>query len=381
VYITLQAMRKRVRSKHLFKMLIFAGSALLLLLLTFLFSLRLHDARFDGKKNTVLSVKDKRIKNTPTPQQKKKQIISPKVTPPLMQNTPKLLFGLGSEADSAVKSRLVQEAPVRMLTSWYNGSHDLPWMSGWKDTLIPQLYFQGYTLHLIVFSDLPEGELPTNYGTACGRAYPLSARFLEDMKILAETFAGSGPLYVTLFTEFQTYPCQDNQWVGSENYYKALKDQYRVAKNVFHQYAPNSNVAFSWGGWQSRWNDPGNGGGQALFPYFSDILSESDFSAFQAMESGTNTDDILQMTKILGKYKRPVMLAHYKPDNGSQQTYDNDVHTIFTDTYLRELTSNGLFAFSFMDEVNLSSETSYQFVRNSVTRYSSSPILKSATQQ
>ena len=373
-------MRSRVRSKHLFRMLLFAGTMFLLLLLTSFFALRLHKARYDKETNTVLSAKDKGVRSTPTPRPKKKQVIAPKVAPPLIQNTPKLLFGIGSEADAAVKSRLVQDAPVRMLTSWYNGSHDLPWMSGWKDTLIPQLYFQGYALHLIVYSDLPEGELTTNYGAACGRAYPLSARFPEDMKILAETFAGPGPLYVTLFTEFQTYPCQDNQWVGSENYYKALKDQFRTAKNVFHQYAPNSKVAFSWGGWQSRWNDPGNGGGQALFPYFSDILTESDFSAFQAMESGINTDDILQMTKILGAYKRPVMLAHYKPDNGSQQTYDTDTQTIFTDSYLRELTNHGLFAFSFMDEANLSSETSYQFIRKSVIRYSSSPFLQSAAQ-
>ena len=158
--------------------------------------------------------------------------------------TPRLLFGLGPEADGARDSAFRQSAPIRMLTSWYNGPGDLSWMTGWRNNLVPQAYANGQTLHLIVYSDGPEASLSTAYGPACGRAYPLASRFGGDMVELAQTFAGSGPLYVTLFTEFQTYPCADNAWVGSENYYRALKDQYGVALAAFRQHAPNA---------ESRW--------------------------------------------------------------------------------------------------------------------------------
>lgn len=282
----------------------------------------------------------------------------------------KILFGMGSEADGALNSRLVREAPVRMLTSWYNGPNDLSWMTGWKHTLVPDLYAKGYTLHLITFTDYPETTFQTKYGPACGREYPLSSRFQDDMRQLAETFKGNGPLYVTLFTEFQTYPCTDNVWVGNENYYQALKDQFRAAQAIFRQTAPNAKVTISWGGWQTRWDDQAQGGGTSLFPHFADIMRESDFSSFQAMESGTNVQDIRDMTKALAAYKKPVMISHYKPDNGSQATYDADTKAIFTDAYIHELTTNGVFAFSFMDDVNQkNSESTYQFIKNSVSSY------------
>ena len=67
-----------------------------------------------------------------------------------------------------------------------------------------------------------EESLSTKYGPACGWTYSFSAMFASDMTQLAQTFKGSGPLYVTTFTEFQTYSCSDNAWLGSENYYRAL---------------------------------------------------------------------------------------------------------------------------------------------------------------
>jgi len=290
---------------------------------------------------------------------------------------PKLLFGIGPEADGALKTRLAQEAPVKMLTSWYNGPGDLSWMTGWRTNLVPQAYASGKALHLIVWAGDAEVSFPTKYGTACGRSYPLSDRFLGDMHQLATTFAGSAggpPLYVTLFTEFQTYPCVDNQWsVTPEvtNYYRALKDRYLEALAVFHQYAPNSRVSLGWGGWQARWDAPATGGGRSLFGYFADVMRASDFQSFQAMASDSNVNDIRDMTKILGAYGK-VLLAHYKPDNGSQATFDADLKTVFTDAYLAELTSAGLFGFSFMDNANLSSsESSYQLVKSAVTRYAS----------
>jgi hypothetical protein len=67
------------------------------------------------------------------------------------------------------------------------------------------------------------------------------------MMKLAQIFNGKGPLYVSLFAAFQTYACVNNQWVGSENYWRALKDQYRAAHAIFHHYAPNSRVSLCWG--------------------------------------------------------------------------------------------------------------------------------------
>ena len=102
-----------------------------------------------------------------------------------------------------------------MLSSWYNGPDDLAWMAGWKYTEVLRAYANGYALHLIVYSGDPEGPVTTPHGQACGRSYPLSGRFLDDMGRLARIFAGPAggpPLYVSLFTEFQTYPCSDNAW-------------------------------------------------------------------------------------------------------------------------------------------------------------------------
>jgi hypothetical protein len=139
----------------------------------------------------------------------------PTATPTPIVTSPRLLFGLGPEADGALASAFRQSTQMKMLTSWYNGPDDLSWMTGWRNNLVPGAYADGYALHLVVFSNGPEAPLGTAYGPACGRAYPLSSRFVGDMAQLAQTFAGSGPLYVTLFTELQTYPCADNAWVGS----------------------------------------------------------------------------------------------------------------------------------------------------------------------
>jgi hypothetical protein len=262
-----------------------------------------------------------------------------------------------------------------MLTSWYNGPNDLNWMAGWKTGTVPASYAAGYAMHLVVWTGDAEGQLSTPHGTACGRGYPLSSRFVGDMTQLAQIFGGakSGPpLYVTLFTEFQTYPCQDNAWspdAATTAYYETLKDQYRAAYATFHKYAPNAHVSLGWGGWQGSFDSPGNGGGRSLIPHFADVLQSSDFQSFQAMESGGNIDDIRTMTGLLGAYG-PVLVAHYKPDNGSQSTFDADVRALFTDAMLRSLIAAGMFAFSFMDHTNLSSSSgTFSFVKDAVTRY------------
>jgi hypothetical protein len=64
------------------------------------------------------------------------------------------------------------------------------------------------------------------------------------------------------------------------------------------------------------------------------------------------------------------MLAHFKPDNGSQAAFDADVRAMFTDGFLAQGTRAGLFALSFMDNTNLAaSATTLAFVRTAIKRY------------
>jgi hypothetical protein len=288
---------------------------------------------------------------------------------------PRLLFGMGPEANIARATPLVRQAPVRMLTSWYNGPGDLGWMAAWRGGEVPRAYAAGYSLHLIVFSGDPEGPVATPHGQACGRPYPLSGRFLDDMARLARIFAGpaGGPrLYVSLFTEFQTYPCTDNAWSkdpAATAYYRTLKDRYLATLAIFHRLAPNARVSLSWGGWQARWDDPATGAGRSLFRHFADVLRASDFQSFQAMATDANAGDVRAMVRTLGAYG-PVMLAHYKPDNGSGAVFAADLRIILNDRYLAEVTSHGLFAMSFMDGTNMAaSRELHGFVRGAVRRY------------
>jgi hypothetical protein len=96
------------------------------------------------------------------------------------------------------------------------------------------------------------------------------------------------------------------------------------------------------------------GGGRSLIPYFADVMRDSDFQSFQAMDSdvGSNPEIMLEMTKLLAPYG-PVMMAHYLPDDESAAVWDADIEQIFTDAAVTRLTEEGLFAFSFMDPMLL----------------------------
>jgi hypothetical protein len=291
----------------------------------------------------------------------------------------KLLIGIGDEADRAAATALARQAPVKMLTSWYNQESDFgDFMDGWRTSLIPRLYREGYAIHVVQWAPADEGPLTTRYGPACGRAYPLSGQFLTDLKHLAQIFrgaAGGPPLYVTLFTEFSTYPCVDNEWDSATNYYLALKDQYRQAYQILHANAANVHVSLGFGGWLGTYDYPQKGGGTSLIRHFTDIMRASDFQSFQAMgdDPDTNPAEILAMTKLLNPYG-PVMLAHYKPDNDSQATFDGDVRAIFTPSYINEVTADGLFAMSFMTTHNVDADpATFQLLKAAVTRYGRAP--------
>ncbi len=282
---------------------------------------------------------------------------------------PPLLFGLGPEATDAASTALNAEAPLGMYTNWYSGPSDLEWMSTWQTSVVPQIYASGRAIHLIIYSGEDKG------GTPCGRQYPISPGISDDMVRLAHIFAGTPtdpPLYVTLFTEFQTYPCVENQWVGAEDYYTLLQAKMVQIRDIFHLVAPNARVSIGWGGWQDRWDDPASGGGRSLFAHFAGIMRQMDFQSIQAMQDDTNVDDVRNMTRTLGAYG-PVMVAHYKPDSGSLTTDEADMRAIMTDSFLREVAGYGLFAWSFMGSAQLSDPTIFALVKDAVLRYGRPP--------
>lgn len=298
---------------------------------------------------------------------------APTAPPPAAPSAVKLLFGIGPTVDSARNAPLVQDAPARLLSVWYNSSNDLGWITDtYHQSMYDAQYALGRSIHLIIWTGGAETTVQTPYGTACGRPYPLSDRFPTDMAQLAKSLAGSGQLYVTVFTEFQTFACTDNAWnpnAQTNAYWRALKDRYLATLNTFHQHAPGSQVSLGWGGWQTRWDDPAIGGGRSMFSHFADVMGASDFSSFQAMQNDSNVSDVRAMVNALNDYG-PVMLAHHKPNGGSTATFDADIRAMLNESFLAEMTGAGLFAWSFMDQsIFNASPASYELVKAAVTRF------------
>ena len=278
---------------------------------------------------------------------------SPAVSPAVARIT----FGLGSQAENAIDSTL---APLRILSNWYNGPQDLPWMTdAYHRSVYEDAANRGYSLHLITWTDLPETTLDTDHGVACGRSYPLSPGWLDDMTRVADAME---PDYVTLFTEFQTYACTDNRWAGNEAYWQALIAQYEAAVPIFR--AVGAKVSLGWGGWELQTD-------RSLEPHF--LTLTHDFMSFQAMHGVSNVQASRDMTRLLGGYG-PVMQAHHKPDGDAndpetvQWVFREDVAALFTDSSLREMVDDGLFAWSFLDDVGWPPETQ-SLVRDVVLRY------------
>lgn len=292
----------------------------------------------------------------------------------------RLLLGIGGEADKARATAFGSLPSVRLLTSWYNSPRDFSWMTGIRSRTAPTAYAAGYALQLIVYAgDTGTQQIPTKYGTACGRPYPLSAGFLDDMRKLAAMYGGraSGPpLYVSMFAEFETYKCGNGDWdtdPATAAYYKALIDQYRAAIDIFHAGAPNARVALCWGGWEARYDDPAKVGSKSLISHFADALRASDFQSFQSMSATSNPSDIQGMTRILGRYG-PVLMAYYQPGNSAQSTFDADVRTIFTPDYLRGVVADGLLGFAFMNDDNVAAEpATAAFLSQAAAAYGRAP--------
>ena len=263
-----------------------------------------------------------------------------------------LLFGVGDRIDTALASDLVRSAPVGMLTTNYHKPNDLTAMADWQDTLVPDAYEKGYALHVVVSDwdvDDPEVPVATEYGPGCGRAYVLSPRFLDDMRTLAGIFAGQAggpPLYVTLFQEVNKFACKDGAYGESPAYYRALQDQYLAAMRVIKQTAPNARVAMGWDGYQVESDHPDVGGGRSMFEHFAGVLRESDYQAVLAKQPYGNINQIQRSVRLLGVYGR-VMVAAYGNKDTTTEVFNSDIRTLLSDDSIADLTSAGLFAWSF----------------------------------
>jgi hypothetical protein len=273
----------------------------------------------------------------------------PKPTPTAQPSTT-LTFALGSQTESAIRSTI----PFGILSNWHAKPADTAWMTdAYHRSVYADAKARGYELHLITWTDLPE-----TTGIGCGRQYPVTPGWLEDMAAVADAMK---PTYVTLLTEFQTYACEDNRWSGQEVYWNALIANYEAAVPIFR--AVGSKVSLGWGGWQTQTD-------RSLDRFLG--VTE-DFHSFQAMHGVSNVETSREMVRWLGQYG-PVMQAHHKPDGDTndpatvQRVFREDVAALFTDASVAALVADGLFAWAFLDDVGWPVETR-ELVRDTVARY------------
>ena len=156
----------------------------------------------------------------------------------------------------------------------------------------------------------------------------------------------------------------------TRNYLDAFKDRYREMRQIFHRYAPNARVALNWNGWQGSHDDPDTGAGRSFLRYFSDVLAISDFQSFNAHQDERNYTKVSRMVEQLGEFG-PVMVSEFGPyrDETGDLTR-SDLEHVFAPEQIAELTSGGLFAWSFREEeyVERTPEI-YALSRDIVRRY------------
>ena len=203
-----------------------------------------------------------------------------------------------------------------MLTSWFNGSSDLSWMSRWRPTVVLPAYRRGSRSISSFGTAVPKRRLQTPHGPACGRAYACRARFSTTCAfLLARLRAPAGPLYVTLFAEFETYPCLDNAWSPGPSDDGVLRDAQgsvpRGAGDLPGGGTERSRVARV-GRLAGEWSDPRSAAAVRSSGTSRTSCGSSGFQSFQSLEAPDAIRHATAMTRVLGRYG-PVMLAFYKP--------------------------------------------------------------------
>jgi hypothetical protein len=275
-------------------------------------------------------------------------------------STPRLIFGMGDEVSGAEATPLYGAAPINMVTSWYNGPGDLGWMTGYRNTSqMSQIYASGRAQELVVW-------------LANDPSYAISAQFQSDIASLVTTFAGNGPqhgpLYVVLFSEFETYS-------SDPSYQAQLLDAYVSAVKVIHAAYSQAKVALGFGGYDWTTADPV----RDLSAYTAAIAA-SDFLAVQEMQSCSDEPALESQVKEsvaqLGALGKPVMISHFKLWGGTTACETSAMATfeshMWTKSELSTLTSEGLFAWGLMDDGYVNSPgSSYTTAVSDITAYGS----------
>jgi hypothetical protein len=251
---------------------------------------------------------------------------------------PRILWGIGDQLGPALGSFLYRDGLAGMVTAWFNGPGDLDWMRQAEGPAVAEVYATGRAVELVVWlADDPQ--------------YAISERFQTDIRLLTALHKGPGPhygpLYVVLFTEFETY--QD----GDPDYRTALMSAYRRAVAVIHDEYRLARVALGFGGY--AWDGVHD---RDLTPY-RDEIAVSDFAAVQQMQPCDDEIDgrsvavgkIRSAVRQLGAFGMPVMISHFKlwGDADCQRAaFERFAAEVFTVTSLTALARDGLFAWGFM---------------------------------
>ncbi|HEY0640830.1 MAG TPA: hypothetical protein VGD67_24630, partial [Pseudonocardiaceae bacterium] len=260
---------------------------------------------------------------------------------------PRVLFGAGDRADTALASGLGRNGAA-MLTTVYASRENLDELLAWKDSVVPQAYAQGYALHLVIADRGTAATVDTPAGAACGRPYSLSPLLIEDLGRLATAFAGDvngPPLLVTVFDSVQDYACTPGAYRANDatkRYYDALADQYLRARETVLRAAPNALVGLGWDSRVVSTNDPAIGGGRSMVLELRRLMEASEFTSVSAVRTDDNVADLRAAVAQLGAHA-PVLVA-YGPSGAA---FAPDVAALLTPDSLADVTAKGLFAWTF----------------------------------
>ncbi len=297
--------------------------------------------------------------------------------PDQLRNPAKLMFGFGDTPQRAAAAAFTEELPARTLTLTYRGSDTVPDLPRWRER-ISAANAAGVSAHVIVAGP-NQHELPiqTRFGPGCGRRYPLTSEFSDEMRRLADAIKGpaEGPaLFVTVFDGVNNYGCRDNTYKITESirvYYEALQERYLETLQTFHRTAPNAFVALGWDGSQPLRRQPEIGGGRSMFQHFTNILHASDFQSVLFPKPVDDPGHVLLSIQLLSDYGN--VMATY---SGSDSTDGTDwaPARLFSDANVAELTQMGLFGWNFATEdLPDTSTPRYQLVKDIVNRHATPP--------
>jgi hypothetical protein len=227
----------------------------------------------------------------------------------------RVLWGIGDQLGPAQSNQLYTDGGAKMISSWFNNPGDLDWMKGYPGSDFNNQYAANRALELVVW-------------LADSTDYAISPKFQTDIRTLTRLYKGSGPnygpLYIVLFTEFETYKN------GDPAYQAKLMSAYLSAVAVIHSEYAKARVA-------------------------SDFTAVQHMQACDSDENGQNImiPKIRSSVQQLGSYGKPVMISHFKlwGDTACQTSaFDRFSREMFSDASLAVLTANRLFAWNFMSD-------------------------------